>query len=450
MLFSKRIPVVVSVLLFVNCLIIGCASRTEMVVIKPVKTDGFLLNPGRGFTSTSNMYNENLGNRLHPKCGVSQQRFFWDKLEPEEGKINFALIDSAIAKAVKNRQQVNFRVMCQDVDMTIPAWAIKAGVKSPFYDNPVFIEKQINLIKALGARYDGNPDICFVDIGSIGQWGEWHIDPDAPDPAKIVFPTDENAKKIIDAYLQSFTKTPLAALIAFKQKYGFGYAASKGTGWRADCWGDMDSLGWNHMKGVYPQALQAANAFNAWRNGPVALETCWTMDEWYQRGWDIDYILNKALEWHATEVNNGNQAIPKEWYSKIKEFEKKLGYRFVLKELSYPSVIEKGAEIKCNMQWQNIGVAPVYNPYDLAIHLVSKKDTTKSFTIPAKEDVRKWMPGNTNVNTLIIVPTEAEAGKYDLELGIIAPSATKPSIQLAIEGETADRWYKMGNITIKN
>lgn len=450
MLFIKRILVVVSVLFCLNSLIIGCASHIEMVVIKPVETDSFLLNPGRGFTSTSSVYNENLGNRLHPKCGVSQQRFFWDKLEPEEGKINFALIDSAIAKAIKNGQQVNFRIMCQDVDMTVPKWAIKAGIKSPFYDNPVFIEKQINLIKALGARYDGNPDVCFVDIGSIGQWGEWHTDPDAANPKKIVFPTDENAKKIIDAYLQSFTKTPLAALIAFKQKYGFGYATSKGTGWRADCWGDMDSLGWNHMKGVYPQAMQAANAFNAWKDGPVALETCWTMDEWYQRGWDIDYILNKALEWHATEVNNGNQAIPKEWYSKIKEFEKKLGYRFVLKELSYPSAIEKGKEIKCRMQWQNAGVAPVYNPYNLTMHFVAKKDTTKSFTIPTNVDVRKWMPGNTNVNTAITIPAEAEAGEYNLELGIVAPSATKPSIQLAIEGETADRWYKMGNIEIEN
>ena len=431
-------------------LLTGCAAHTEMMTVKPVETDTFLLNPGRGFTSTSNMYNENFGNRLHTQCGVSQQRFFWDKLEPEEGKINYGLIDSTIAKAIKNGQQVNFRVMCQDVDMTIPAWAIKAGIKSPFYDNPVFIEKQINLIKALGAHYDGNPNVCFVDIGSIGQWGEWHIDPDAPDPNKIVFPRDENARKIIDAYLQSFTKTPLAALICFDQKYGFGYATSKGTGWRADCWGDMDSLGWNHMKGVYPKALQAANAYDAWKNGPVALETCWTMDEWFARGWDIDYILNKALEWHATEVNNGNQAIPEKWYAKVKDFEKKLGYRFVLTEFAYEPEIKKSSQLNCNMNWQNKGVAPVYNPYNLVLHLVSKKDSSKMYVLPIDADVRKWLPGNTKLTTSVSLPKEAEAGDYNLQLGLLSPATNKPAIQLAIEGKTADGWYQLGEIKIED
>jgi len=429
-------------------LLTGCVTHKEMVVVKPVETDSFLLNPGRGFTSTSNVYNENLGNRLHTLCGVSQQRFFWDKLEPEEGKINYALIDSAIAKAARNGQQVNFRVMCQDVDMTVPAWAIAAGVKSPFYDNPVFIEKQINLIKALGKRYDGDPNVCFVDIGSIGQWGEWHIDPDAPDPTKIVFPTDENAQKIIDAYLQSFTKTPLVALIAFKQKYGFGYATSEGTGWRADCWGDMDSLGWNHMKGVYPQALHAANAFDAWKHGPVALETCWTMDEWYQRGWDIDYILNKALEWHATEVNNGNQPIPREWYDKVKQFEKKLGYRFVLNQITYPPEVKKASGINCNMQWENKGVAPIYNPYTLAVHLVSKRDTSKSYVLPVDTDIRKWLPGSTKLNTAVTIPAEATAGDYNLEIGIVSTITKKPAIQLANEGKTGEGWYKIGQVKI--
>ncbi len=448
MLLPKKILKLTTAALALSAFVMGCATEHKMVIVKPVEIDSFLLNPGRGFTSTSKVYNENLGNRLHTQCGVSQQRFHWDVLEPEEGKINFALIDSAMAKAVKNGQQINFRVMCQEEDMTIPAWAIKAGIKSPFYDNPIFIEKQINLIKALGARYDGNPNVCFVDIGSIGQWGEWHIDPEAKDPTKIVFPTDENARKIIDAYLQGFTKTPLAALIAFKQKYGFGYATSKGTGWRADCWGDMDSLGWNHMKGVYPQALEASKAYDAWKNGPVALETCWTMDDWYKRGWDIDYILGKALEWHATEVNNGNQAIPEPWFAKVKEFEKKLGYRFVLNEFSYPSSVKNGSGFRCDMNWQNKGVAPVYNAYNLAIQLVSKKDSTQKFTLSTDADVKKWLPGNTKFRTTITAPKEAGEGAYDIEIGIVAAASNKPAIKLAIAGKTWDGWYKVGEIAI--
>ncbi len=448
MLVKCRIYLLASVLFCAGGVLIGCSSSVQQVVVKPVEIDSFLLNPGRGFTSTASMYNETFGDRLHPKCGVSQQRFFWDKLEPEEGKINYALIDSAIAKAVKNGQLVNFRVMCQDVDMKVPGWAIKAGVKSPFYDNPVFLEKQINLIKALGIKYDGHPGVCFVDIGTVGQWGEWHIDPDAKNPKKIIFPTDENARKIIDAYRQSFPKTPLMALIAFKQKYGFGYATSKGTGWRADCWGDMDSLGWNHMKGVYPQALQASNAFDAWKNGPVALETCWTMDEWYKRGWDIDYILGKALEWHATEVNNGNQAIPEQWYAQVQEFEKRLGYRYVINEVSYPASVKKGTPLACDMTWQNKGVAPVYNSYNLAMQLVSKKDTSKRYILAVDQDLKKWMPGTTAFKSSIALPETVEAGDYELQVGIVSPSTSKPAIQLAVAGKTGEGWYPLGEIAV--
>ncbi|WP_460639820.1 DUF4832 domain-containing protein [Larkinella harenae] len=448
MLFSRKIGFAGLAFIGLAALLSRCSSTEKMVVVKPVETDAFLLNPGRGFTSTSTIYNEHLTNRRHTPCGISQQRFFWNALEPEEGKIRFDLIDSTIARAVRNGQQVNFRVMCQDVDMMVPEWALKAGVKSPFYDNPVFIEKQVNLIKALGQRYDGHPDVCFVDIGSVGQWGEWHTDPDAADPKKIVFPSDSAARIIIDAYLGSFTKTPLAALIAFKQKYGFGYAVSKKTGWRADCWGDMDSLGWNHMKGVYPPALQAANAFENWQHGPVALETCWTMEEWHKRGWNIDYILAKALEWHATGVNNGNEAIPEEWYPKVKEFEKKLGYRFVLEEMKYSALVGKGATITCEMIWQNRGVAPIYKSYDLAVQLVAKNDSNKRYRIRTDADVKKWLPGRSAYRTSLPLPDAIAPGDYELQVGLLAPSTGKPAIQLAIAGKTGEGWYKVGDISI--
>ena len=447
-LIFKSVSSVVSVLLLAAALFTSCSMHNNIIVIKPVEIDSTLLNPGRGFTSTGNSLNSNLGNRLHPLCGVYQQRFFWDVLEPEEGKINYGIIDSALVRAVRNGQMLNFRVMCQDVDMKVPKWALDAGVKTPFYDNPVFLEKQINLIKALGARYDGNPDVCFVDIGSIGQWGEWHIDPEAKDPKKIIFPSDENARKIIDTYFLSFKKTPLVSLIAFKQKYGFQYGTSKGAGWRADCWGDMDSLGWNHMKGVYPQALDGAKAHDSWKNGPIALETCWTMQEWFKRGWDIDYTLNKALEWHATEVNNGTEAIPKEWYAKVVEFEKKLGYRFVLNELSYPSKAAKGKVITCNMKWQNKGVAPLYNTYHLAIQLVSKTNGGNKFIIGLDADLKKWFPGKTDVSSSLTIPEQLEVGLYEVQLAIMAPATKKPAIKLAIAGKTPDGWYNMGTITI--
>ncbi len=44
----------------------------------------------------------------------------------------------------------------------------------PDYGDPLYLEKHGRFIKALAARYDGNPQIEFIDIGSYGIWGEWH------------------------------------------------------------------------------------------------------------------------------------------------------------------------------------------------------------------------------------------------------------------------------------
>ncbi len=44
-----------------------------------------------------------------------------------------------------------------------------------------------------------------------------------------------------------------------------------GTGWRADCLGDMGGFSstWNHMEDFYQQALDQAEANDAWKKAPV-------------------------------------------------------------------------------------------------------------------------------------------------------------------------------------
>ena len=113
-------------------------AENKINVFYPKEDTSSLINPGRGFATTGRTYNESLSGRRHPGSGVIQQRWYWDEIEPEEGKIDFALIDSVIARAQANGQRLNFRIMSQNDDMRVPKWALAQGVKSPFYDNEVF------------------------------------------------------------------------------------------------------------------------------------------------------------------------------------------------------------------------------------------------------------------------------------------------------------------------
>lgn len=50
-----------------------------------------------------------------------------------------------------------------------------AGFWGPDYGDPVFLKKMDNFFKALAARYDGDPMLELIDIGSYGNWGEGHV-----------------------------------------------------------------------------------------------------------------------------------------------------------------------------------------------------------------------------------------------------------------------------------
>ena len=72
-----------------------------------------------------------------------------------------------------------------------PEWVRKAGARGflyqfgsgrseagnlwdPDFGDAIFLEKLDRFLGAMSARYDGNPNIAFVDIGSFGLWGEGH------------------------------------------------------------------------------------------------------------------------------------------------------------------------------------------------------------------------------------------------------------------------------------
>jgi hypothetical protein len=369
-------------------------------------------------------------------------------MEPEEGTIRFGMIDSILAEAHRNNQQMVFRLMAQNVKMRIPQWLRDKGVEGPdYYNNPIFLKEMRKFIQKFARKYDGNPNLAFVDIGSVGQWGEWHT---TMKGQGIKMPSRKNQKRFIDMYTKNFKKTPLVMLIGGARNEMLHYAIKHGAGWRADCWGNYSKKypGYGGKK-VYSKLLSKDQAYNAWKQAPEALEPCWDMKKWHEKGWPIDSILAHALEWHATDVHNADRDIPKKWWPKVKEFEKKLGYRFALKKIKYPVSVQAGEQLECTMKWENEGVAPIYHHYALAFHFRSLQDSTKSFVVKTKEDITKWMPGDTTITSKVKMSDDISPGKYELEVGIISPQNHKAVIKLAIEGKTSGGWYKLGYTNIK-
>lgn len=442
----------VKLFITLSLICLSCAG-VQSVVVEPKPIDDSLLNPGRGF-ATTHLFNDGIAGRRHPLCTVAQFRWYWDELEPREGEINFRMIDSLLARARENGQKINFRVMCQNGRPGVPSWVREAGARGepyddnpknwqPYYNDPVFLEKHGQFLKALGERYDGHPDVDCVDIGTVGRWGEWHTS-----GTGMEMPDDSTRARLIDLYLNSFRKTPLIMLIG--GGYGLRYAIGHGAGWRADCLGDMGGFNdnWNHMRDFYPQALAEAGAQDAWKKAPVVFETCWTIQYWYDKGWDIDQILTAALDWHVSILNNGSESVPEAWWPKVQEFEKKMGYRFRLVRFRHPDRLSSGGTLMFDMDWENGGVAPCYIQYKLALRF-RNISTGGSWETPVDADVTAWLPGAIPLQASVVLPGDMPSGEYEIDAALLDPDSGKPAIRLANEGLGGDGWYGLSRIKVR-
>jgi hypothetical protein len=71
-------------------------------------------------------------------------------------------------------------------------------------DDPVYLEKLDNFQQSFAERYDGKPWVSYVDIGSIGEWGEGHTSFSTRIP-----PTVAEVKANMDIFLKHFQTTQL-------------------------------------------------------------------------------------------------------------------------------------------------------------------------------------------------------------------------------------------------
>ncbi len=395
-------------------------------------------------------------------------RFYWREIEPTEGQIDFAKFDNLLAHARKAGQKLAFRVMCTGSEqyMDVPQWLKDLGCRGvefqyrgdtakhwvPDFADPLFQKAHFRLIRELGQRYNGHPDLDLVDIGSVGLWGEWHMSGTriVGTEQEVPMPSLHEQLAIIDAWRQAFSKTPVVMQVDATD--GMKHAIQEGCGWRADCLGDMGGFSktWNHMANAYPQAVQQSGAQEVWKTAHVAFETCWDMRKWKQEGWDIRYIFDYGLRYHASYLNNKSAPIPEGTRAQIERFLRRLGYRLVLRRAEYARAAVPGATLIVSMLWENMGVAPPYRDYKLALRLrrTDKADEEPTVLMDATS-IQGWLPGQKEVNATVPLPETLQPGRYELSFGVVDPSSKQPAVRLAIAGRTDEGWYPLGPLEVQ-
>lgn len=432
--------------------------------VEPRESDELLANPGMGWQTFHRFADDDKNLQGLPSASA-YFRFYWREIEPRDGQIDFARFDDLLAHARRAGQKLAFRIMCTGSGqyMDVPAWIKEQGCKGvefkyggrthwiPDFADPLFHKAHFRLIRELGHRYDGHPDMDLLDIGSVGLWGEWHMSgTTATDTGKPVpLPSLELRQAIIDAWRAAFPNASKVILIGSEQ--GMARAAQDGYGWRADCLGDMGGFSktWNHMDHFYKQQLAKTGAEEVWKLAPVAFESCWDMRKWKQENWDIRHIFDYALACHASYLNNKSAPIPEGTRREIERFLRRQGYRLVVREVEHAASVQAGEHLGVTISWENVGVAPPYRDYRVALRLRSPVDTAaQPMVLVSEKSIRGWLPGRSRTELSWRITESVPPGQYALAVGVVDPVSQTPAVQLAITGRDAEGWYPVSSLAI--
>ncbi len=443
--------------------------------VRPHETDALLLNPHKGTTTFQRFNGDplfpgttwndregpetftpcdgNLKNPRYPDTTISYCRWLWSRTEPEKGKFNWQFTDGALEAARVRGQTLQARIQPYIGEAT-PGWywdaggtpcreeLARSGRKVPDHNTEAYLEHWGDLIRAFGERYDGHPDLESFDVAYGGSCGETGGNA-----------TDETAARLVDVYLESFQKTQLLSMLGTP---GCTYAAEQreGIGWRADCYGDLrragegvvpPGLNWKHMYDLYPMEVEVCGVKEAWKKAPVTLETCWTVGHWFEQGWDIDWIIDQGYKYHLSVFMPKSSYIPEEWSDRIQEFNKRMGYRFVLRQMILPLEAKHGGPMEYSMWIDNVGCAPIYRPYRFAFRF---RQGGREEVVRSEQDIRTWMPGHTWFQETVTFPKELVPGVTEVDVAIVRPDTNEPVVKFASEEVLDDGWHPMARMDV--
>lgn len=453
------------------CLAAVASRAEERATVRPADTGEALVNPMMGWKL--NFYSNllpNYGSKLAPSDTLDDfpglsciyLRLPWAYIEPEEGRFDWSVVDAPAQRWIDKGLQVAFRFTCSESWMryATPEWVRAAGAKGydftfgkgvvdggemwePDYGDPIFLEKLERFLQAAAARYDGNPNVAFVDVGSFGVWGEAHTFAST----QLKYPP-EVVKKHVDLYARHFTKTLLAANddLSFQGDDIVPYAFAKGMTLRDD----------SILVQPPPNSYFHADMAQAvWPKLPVILEHEHYQPSVDKGAWDRDIFMRAIEEYHASYMCI--HWFPREFLEKerplIDRVNRRLGYRLQLREASWPARAALGERITFASRWANAGVAPCYPGGCVAFTLKDDRGGIVAVFVNEGFDVRSLpvappeeAPVQATESTHGFAPN-MPAGEFDVFVSVGARDGT-PRIALPLPDADGHRRYKLGRITL--
>ncbi len=417
-------------------------------------------------------------------------RLAWSYLEPKEGQFDWAVIDRDIEKWTAHGLGIAFRISCKETStdrieqqFATPRWVMEAGAKGGHYrmgkatgpedpwevdyGDPVFLAKLDTFLAAFAARYDAKPWLRYVDIGSIGDWGEGHAWAGSRKSLSYAV-----RKAHVDLHLKHFKRAQL--VISDDYVYALSDPAERarmhqhiltnGISYRDD------SIMVNgYFAGTSERFTVRSPEFfeDTYRSTPTVLELehygkVKTLGNWEARPGSAalefgqgktgpDFFRGAVDLLHATYIGYHGDA--RAWLTDNPELTKELlnrcGYWLFPASIELPSTLVAGETAPLTLMMENRGAAPPYAPYELRVKLTRAGDRVVRLLATG---CKSWLPGApVPLHYRLPLPSDLKPGDYDVAIRLFDLSgASERPVEFALRASARDSegFYKLASVPV--
>ena len=420
--------------------------------VELTEIDDVLENPFKGFAPWIGDDNPVYEARLQ------EATFAWRDLEPQKGVYNWARLEKDWGNVAVTGKRVGFRVAAEipgSGQNDIPQYLIDAGVAmrpysidghdglAPDWDDSTFLAAHHDFIMALGNRYDRDNRVAWIDIGSYGFWGEWHVWRN-----EALAASQATKQTILEHYFEAFpTKMKV---IAFDDDFATRYVTDRGGGIRNDCLGTQDANEWYlaSLNGIDPGMNE-----RVWKTAIITGEFCgsdWGAIQGTTDRFQLNLDFIKETHWSFIG-SAGGAIVPRDQQHRnnLDLLHKTLGYRFVLRQVDIPETISAGEYMTIRFVIENKGVAPFYFNWPVVLDFVDDRDMVVFQERPGV-NIRQWLPGIHAFDIRVRIPDDMADGIYDLKLAIHDPETDRPGILFANSGKDETGRYLAGRFQVES
>lgn len=476
---------------------------TVLFQVTPVTEPDFVA-PGRG-ANTFYTYNQAVEIPVIGETNWSldnDTRFMWCDLETSQGVYDWTKFDSQIQHSIDRRQRFSFGIMptatssklksgscTKEVDgarlnyptdlheamqaESVPDWKY-GDLWIPNWNSGIYLNRWEELLIAINKHIDETTykgiayrDVIYrIDARGYGNWGEWHTAPwrdcnCIPEGAKA---TETTLKSILDALVKAFPQHPLVLLVgimgAAEIPEGVSYHALTikndwgPLGWRSDHMGSVRpfyaKLTYENVRVVNGVGLRDL-VMNRWKTSPIVGEPMPDYDEVSDDGVKCPYynLPTEISLFHHSQFSNFNSVAKGISCAEdnFRAASKLSGYRLILLDGQVSRTVDQGRHLTIVLNWQNVGVSPTYEQWDVQFELRNESDVAV-WTGKSSMTLFRFLPSSEPlaVQDDFLIPNEMPPGTYRLHLVVRDPAGYRDPLPLAISGRKSDGSYFISDI----